>query len=288
MTRLFSILAAFLLTFAAHAANAKITKVNVVGVPEDVERLAVNNGTCIALYLCEKRKNPGVWTYNSQVWGTAKFLPGTITLHDGTVLSGQVALIQRSQDWKFVKHFALIVLEGETDAIYVGPGFAFLITQQTKKSNDVYDMYGNVYLQRLVSGPLRLSFNPSAGTTRNISEFLPAGFVQDAQRQLAAREVMAAIKNGENLSEVSEGGTPSQALADIVASIEITEKEYLLYNEAKAETSLITKNNHKETMALLFSACPEADPDMVKRHSKSFKKIVEAFEYLNANCTFEQ
>lgn len=285
MTKLLSfLLLMFCMYGAPVTANAGIKKANVVGVPADVERIDVNNGACIAPYLCEKRKKPGIWTYNAQVWGNPKFMEGTVTLHDGSILTGQVALMQRKQDWGFLKHFALIVPNGEDDAIYVGPRAAHSLTQQTKKSSDAYDMYGDFYLKRLVSGPLRLSYNPAAGTSKNITEFLPAGLVKDAQRQIAGREIIAAIKAGKDLSEVRDGGTASQAFGEVVRSIEVTEKEYLAFNEATGVTSLITKSNHKQAMTDLFAACPQAEPSQVKQHSKSFKMIVEAFEYINAAC----
>ena len=274
---------ASLMAPSAHAASFK--KVKVIGVPDDVERLKVNFGTCAAEFFCEKRKKPGSFTYNSQVYGSPKFRPGTVTLHDGSLIKGHVALLQRRQVWKFVKHMALIVPEGEEEAIYVGPGDALLITQESKKKGlKTYDMYGTVYLERRVSGPLRLSYNPAAGTTRGIADFLPAGTIEGLQRQIAGREIIAAIKDGRNLADVRDGGTASQALVGVISAVEITEKEYLVFDEAAGTTSLITKANHRDAMGQIFANCPQVDAKTAKSYSKSFKAIDEAFEYINASC----
>ncbi|MDB2438429.1 hypothetical protein N9W89_06905 [Hellea sp.] len=271
-----------ILALGSQTAFAKIKKVNVVGVPDTIERIAVNNGKCAASFFCVKKKT-GLWTYHGRV----KFRKGEVTLLDGTVLTGQVVLLQRRQDWKFVKDMALIVPEGEEDAIYVGPGSAFLITQEHKKGGtNTYDAYGSIYLKRRVSGPMRLSYNPTAGTSRSLASFLPANAMKNLQTRVAGREVMAAIKDGKNLADVRDSGTASQAMVDVISSIEITEKEYLVYDEANDTTSAITKGNFKETMRNIFAACPEADSKDAKKYSKSYKKIDEAFEYINATCTF--
>ena len=274
--------AILLAAFLSGLGVAQAKKVEVLGVPADAP--LIEPSRCVAPYLCHPRGDRSVFTYNPDVWGNPKFSAGSVTLRNGGVLSGEVALLQTQQDWEFVKHHILVIPAGEAQAIYAGPGDALLVTQQTKKSLDTYDLYGDIYLKRLVSGRLRLSFNPTAGTSRPIADFLPPGLMEDAQRQLAAEEVLAAIRDGKNLRDVRDSGTASQALADVVSSIEITEKEYLLYDEAAETTTLITKANHRQIVEGLFAACPAADPGQAKSFSRSYRKITDAFEYLNAVC----
>jgi hypothetical protein len=103
-------------------------------------------------------------------------------------------------------------------------------------------------------------------------------------REVAGREVIAALKDGRSLKDVRSGGTASQALVDVISSIEITEKEYLVYDEARQTTTLVTKANHGEVMKALFASCPAADKKQAKSFSSAYGKIVEAFHYLNATC----
>ena len=283
LTSLFFVL--FILTNSGVAYSAS-KKVDVIGIPSDIKLkdFATNVKNCLHQYLCRKKKGDSfAFVYNFQVWGTPKFKEGSVTLHDGSVLKGKVALLQTTATWYFQKNFALIIPDGETEAIYVGPGYALYITQQTKKGLQTYDMYGDTYLHRLVSGKLRLSFNPGAGNSRSLASFAP-GLVERLQKEVAAHEIMSAIKDGKNLGQVRDGGTASQALVGVVSSITITQKEYLMFDEETQKTTLITKSNHKKIMASLLSNCPNVDPKEAKKQTKSFKKIVNAFEYINQEC----
>ncbi|MBY0423089.1 MAG: hypothetical protein K2Q06_12355 [Parvularculaceae bacterium] len=272
-------LAAVLVAEPAPAFAAK--EVAVVGVPADTPKIGKTR--CVAPFVCEKKGEPGVYAYSYGVIGRPGFLPGSVTLMDGAVVKGDIALLQFQADWEFVKHVALIIPKGEAAAVFVGPGAAFLLTQTTK-GEDVYDAYGDVYLRRLVSGPLRLSYNPAAGTSKKVADFLPPGLLESGAREVGGREIMAALKDGRSLKDLRKGGSASQALVDVVSSIEITEKEYLIYDEAKQTTTLVTKANYGKVMGELFSACPAADKKQANAFARAYGKIVEAFQYLNATC----
>lgn len=269
------------LALSAAPAFATKQRVNVVGVPADAERIA---GTkCVFAGVCFSKKR-GAYSYDPGVWGMAKFHQGEVTLRDGTVLNGRVAALGTARDWNFIKRILLIIPEGEADAIYLGSTDALLITQQTKKELRTYDRYDGAYLQRLVSGKMRLSYNPSAGTSRPLSDFLPAGTIASLSGAVGRQGVIDAIKNGRTVDEsLTEGTSAGRALGQALSSIEITEKEYLLYDESADQLTAITKASYESAMAGLFAGCAAADTKTLKGFRK-YKRIVEAVEYYNARC----
>ncbi|MEP0191850.1 MAG: hypothetical protein ABJP70_06385 [Erythrobacter sp.] len=267
--------------FAAGPALATKQKVNVVGVPADAERI---EGTkCVFAGVCFSKKRDA-YTYDPGVWGMAKFYQGEVTLRDGTTLNGRVAALGTARDWNFIKRILLVIPEGEVDAIYLSSTDALLITQQTKKELRTYDRYDGAYLRRLVSGKMRLSYNPSAGTSRPLSDFLPAGTIASLSGAVGRQGVIDAIKSGRTVEEsLTEGTSAGRALGQALSSIEITEKEYLLYDESADTLTAITKANYESALNNLFARCTAADAKTRKGFRK-YKKIVEAVEFFNASC----
>lgn len=257
-------------------------KVTVIGVPEDAEK--IGNTRCVFAGVCASKKT-GDYSYDPGVWGMAKFYDGEVVLRDGTKLDGRVAVLNLAADWDFVKRVALVIPAGEADAIYIGAQDAALITQQHKKGERVFDPYDSAYLQRLVSGKMRLSYNPAAGTSRPLSSFLPAGTISSLSGALGRQGVIDALKDGRTVSEsLTEGTSAGRALGDALASVEITEKEYLLYDEKADILIPITKANYPATMEKLFTNCPAADAKQSQKLAKTYKQIEEAISYYNGVC----
>ncbi len=270
------------LTFVAAPAHATKEKVNVIGVPADLERI---EGTkCVFAGVCFSKKRDA-YTYDPGVWGMAKFHEGTVTLMDGTVLEGRIAALGKSNDWNFIKRILLVIPTGESDAIYLSSTDALLIAQQTKKELRTYDRYDGAYLRRLVSGDVRLSYNPAAGTSRPLSDFLPAGTIASLSGAVGRQGVIDALKSGRTVGDsLTEGTSAGRALGEALSSIEITEKEYLLYDDRTLQLTAITKANYRPAMEVLFGGCAPLDQNPVKGFLKKYKKIVEAVEYYNATC----
>ena len=276
--------AALLCLVAAHAGHAAYAakKVVVTGIPQDAERVV--GGKCIAPWLCETKKNPGVFQYQYNIYGNPKFKPGTVRLRQGGEVAGQIALMQRRHKVSFVKHFALLIPEGEQDAVYIEPGYAILLTQQDKKAANVYDAYGDIFLERILSGPVRLSYNPVEWASRKVVDFLPPGAVDAVAGEVATREIESAIKDGRDLQEVQQSGTASQALRGILSGLEVRDPQYLVYDENSETTTLATKDTYAAVLGELFAGCEAADPKQIQSLVGSYNKIVKAIEYLNTTC----
>ncbi len=277
---LLAMAAGILVSAPAHGLTKQ--KVTVIGVPDDAEKIGKTR--CVFAGVCSSKKT-GQFSYDPGIWGMAKFYDGEVVLRDGTKLDGRVAILNRAADWNFVKRIALVIPTGEADAIYIGEDDAALITQQRKKGERVFDPYDGAYLQRLVSGPMRLSYNPAAGTSRPLSDFLPAGTIGSLSGALGRQGVIDALKDGRTVGEsLTQGTSAGRALGEALGSIEITEKEYLLYNESTDSLTAITKDNYRGVMQNLFATCPAADAKTTKKLAKKYKKIEEAISYYNGVC----
>ena len=73
-------------------------------------------------------------------------------------------------------------------------------------------------------------------------------------------------------------------LFDIGSSIEIVEKEYLMFREDMGETLLITKSNYEQIITDLFKSCPSLNPKVAKDFARNYGGIVDAFKTYNENC----
>lgn len=274
-------LLALVLSLGLSAPGWSAERVNVRGIPADTPFIA--NTRCYLPFVCIRKgeETPG---FEFGVYGRPKFAPGDVLLAGGGRLSGRVALFQKGNDWEFVRHAALVIPEGETDAFYVGPGDAVILRQQGKEAMDVYDSYGGLYLKRLISGPLRLSYNPAAGTSHSLSSFVSPVVLDDLQQRAAAETLLQQLKSGKSVRESMEVANLKQSVINAIGSIEITDKEYLVYNEATKETLAINGDNYSQKMGAVFAACPKADAGEVKGLLKSMKKIEAAVGYWNSVC----
>lgn len=276
-------LASLALACSAAPAQATDKKVDVLGIPATMPRIA--NTRCVVPNVCFKKDAPTIASYDPGVIGSPKFRPGAVTLRDGTVLSGVVALLNMAADWEFVKQVALVIPDGESAAVFVGPDDALLISQTGKDGTDTYDRYGSGYLRRLVSGRMRLSYNPAAGTSRPLSDFVPAALLNNLSGAIGREAVMAALRDGKTVGDsLGAGKSLGSAVSDALASVSITEKEYLLYDEQSGRLTAITKPGYPAALERLFTDCTAADAKQVKALSRKYDKIAEAVTYYNSVC----
>jgi gas vesicle protein len=101
---------------------------------------------------------------------------------------------------------------------------------------------------------------------------------------MAAETLLKQLKSGKSVRDSMAVADAKQVAFEAIASIEVTDKEYLIYNEATKQTIAITGDNYSEQMKPLFAACAAADPDQAESLSKSMKKIQDAITYLNKTC----
>lgn len=279
--------AAFALALAALAASPALAgtdqRVDVIGIPADMPTIASTR--CVAPMVCLKKGEVRIASYDPGIWGSAKFYPGDVTLRDGTVLTGRVALLALRNDWSFVKQVILVIPEGESQALFFREGDALLIHQSRDGATETWDRYGNTYLRRQVSGTVRLSYNPAAGTSRPLSAFVPVSVLSNLSGAAGKQALIAALRDGKSAGEsLRSGQNVGSAVSDVLGSIEVTEKEYLLFDERTSTTTAITKANYADTIQRLFAGCAAVDAKTVQGFAKKYGAIEAAITAYNARC----
>lgn len=241
------------------------------------------NETCPIF--ASQNKKTGETFYDSRVIGYPRFFPGYVVMLNGERLEGNIAVFnQQTTDWAFVKRCMLLIPEGKEIAQYIGGGVAIEIFQDKKKEQTYYDLYDGGYLERLVSGKLRLSFNPNANTTRNISGFISKSFTDSLRRNVAENSIKRSLESGKSVEEsLAIANVKDQAIS-IGSAIEIIDKEYLLYNEASGETKLITRANYEQVLTDVFKTCSAISEKDVKGFLKKYDQITDAIETYNKSC----
>lgn len=230
-------------------------------------------------------KKTGDSFYDSRVIGYPRFFPGYIITLDGEKVEGRIALFNnQTADWAFVKKCMLIIPDGEEEAQYLGGNAVALIQQQQKKETVYYDLYEGGYLERLVSGKLRLSYNPNANTSRKISEFVSQSFIDSLRANTARKSVKESLNDGKSMQESIQVAALKDELINIGAAVEIVDKEYLLYDEQNATTLLITKSNYEQAIQQELGGCPSMDEKTIIGYAKKYDKIVDAFMEYNEKC----
>lgn len=249
-------------------------KYEVVGYPADAE---------VPLPFLKKDKS-GKVVYDSRVFGSPKFNSGYFISINGEKLSGLIAMFNKSLDWSFVKRAFLFVPEGEEKAQFIGAGTAIEVFHEGKKATSYYDYYDGVYLERLVSGALRLSYNPAANTSREIGSFVSQSFIDSLQKDMVEQSIKKDLKDGKSIEESLAKAKLKADLTDAFAEIEVTEKEYLLYDVSTNKTHLITKLNYSEIINQVVKPCDGLSAKDISKYASKYNKIVDLIESHRANC----
>lgn len=241
-------------------------------------------GCPIPFYNYNPKKSPEERYYDSRVLGYPRFSPGYLVMLTGEKVEGNIATFNDElNDWKFVKRCLLIVPTGEQEAQYIKNGVA-LISLQKKDEEVVYDFYKGAYLERLVSGKMRLSYNPDANTSKKVTDFVSPNFLDSMRANAGRRSIQESLQDGESIQASMEKAAAKDLAFQVGSAIEITEKEYLLFNESSGKTVLITKDNFEAVMVELFQSCPTMDAKTVKSFTRNYGNMVEAIKAYNSSC----
>lgn len=227
-----------------------------------------------------KKDKTGRVFYDSRVIGSPKFYPGKVVLVSGEAVEGNIAVFNNTSDWNFVKRALVIIPNGEDQGQYLGLGTAVLIYQKKKKEQVFFDYYDGVYLKRLVSGDLRLSYNPAAGTAKSVSSFIGNSFLDSLKTKVAKKSIREDLSNGKSIQESLEKAKLKTDLINLSSEIEIVEKEYLLYDTSAEKTIALTKSNYTEVMIEYVTGCTSFN----KKKLKNYKEIVEVVKQINNEC----
>ncbi|MEQ6118177.1 hypothetical protein [Reichenbachiella sp. MALMAid0571] len=247
--------------------------------PKTVEVLGYEANQNAPLPFAKKNKD-GQTIYDSRVFGSPKFFPGMIITASGEEIEGDIAVFNNTSDWDFVKRAIVIIPNGEDKGQYLGSGSVILINQKKKKEEVFYDYYDGIYLQRLVSGRLRLSYNPAAGNSKKISSFIGKSFLDSLTSNVVKKSIKQDLSNGKSLQESLEKAKLKSDLINVASDIEIVEKEYLLYDSVTEKLVAITEDNYAQVMTEYVKGCTSFN----EKKLKDYKKINEVIQQINNEC----
>lgn len=249
-----------------------------------VEGLPLNEGKPVSpQYMIQVSSKTGSASYDSRVFGNPGFFPGHVLAANGELLEGFVAVLNKPDDPAWVKRYGLIVFEDDLEtAYYIGPGEALEYYQQKPKEELYYDIYDNAYLERLVSGPAKLYYNPYFASSGKVSNFLPPAVINQLRESAAKGTIKQSLKDGKSLGQsIDRAMSNDETVLALASSIQIAEKEYVL--NFYGLSLLVTSNSYPGILSTIFKDCSIAESTL-NSYSKNFKKIEEAIIYYNENC----
>ncbi|MFN8335376.1 MAG: hypothetical protein U0U09_09620 [Cyclobacteriaceae bacterium] len=206
------------------------------------------------------------------------FQPGYIILPTGEKLQGKVAQFRDFSDYDFFVYNIGFLPEGsEVASIFRGGKLAELGQQIDGKLN-IWDGYADGYLLRMVDGRFRLSRNPYSKTKNEFFTSVKNNVADSLAKDAAQRAFARSVKSGQDINtSIENAANTGQAVSEVLGSIEINKKEYLIFDTRTGNVLAVNKDNLPEHATTLSSACGAAI-------SASWDAMEEFVRKLNASC----
>lgn len=206
------------------------------------------------------------------------FQPGYIVLPTGDKLKGSVAQLRDFSDYDFFIYNVAFLPEGSSVASVFKGGRLVEFGQQINGTINVWDGYADGYVFRLADGRFRLSRNPYSKTKNEFFTGIKNQLADSLSKQAMGQTVASGLQNGQGLNESIENAAKvGSAITEVLGSVEINKKEYLIFDTRNKTVISVNKNNFKEEIQCLRSACSfSGEP--------SWDKLDDFFKQLNASC----
>ena len=230
-----------------------------------------------------------VFTYDPQIPGNPNFYPGYVITHAGVKINGQVAIMNViGTEWTFFPKKIYFIPDKTDIASSVKGGDLLVISQKVKGENLIFDAFDDGYLQRIVSGTLRLSYNPNPKGITQPLFYEQLSELDTARINALHRYVEESINEGKPLGEVirSSGKDTPVSAGMSVGSTELIEKAYFLKDTRTGKIYMLNEENFKSILESLYSKCLNTSVSKTtnKEDLYNFKKIEESISWFNANC----
>ncbi|HRI79462.1 MAG TPA: hypothetical protein PLR06_08000 [Cyclobacteriaceae bacterium] len=228
-----------------------------------------------------------VFIYDPLIPGNPNFYPGYVITNSGVSITGQVAVLNvMGTEWRFFPKKIYFIPDKTDFASSMGGGDLLEVGQKLKKDFLIFDAFGDGYLQRIVSGTLRLSYNPDPKVITQ-PLFYDASIVQDSAKMKALQHfIEEGINEGKPLGEVIRG-KDSPVSADMsLANAELIEKTYFLKDTRSGKIYMLNEANFRSVVEPLYSQCPNTANASTKGKTDlyNYRKVEESVLWFNANC----
>ncbi|NOS90793.1 MAG: hypothetical protein HOP30_02620 [Cyclobacteriaceae bacterium] len=206
------------------------------------------------------------------------FQPGYIVLPNGMKMTGRVAQLRDFSDYDFFVYNVAFLPEGTTVASTFKGGRLVEFGQEINGVVNRWDGYADGYLLRLTDGRFRLSRNPYSKTKNEFFTSVKNQAADELSKEVAGQALTNNFGNGQNMNESLENAAKAgQAVQEVLGSIEINKKEYLIFDSVNKSVETVNKSNLKEVLKKISSGCSDAG-------EPTWDKIVEYINQLNSSC----
>ena len=229
-----------------------------------------------------------IFPYDPFLPGNPKFHPGYVITMTGVKIIGQVAVMTvMGTDWLFFpKRIYFIPANAEIASSMAG-GELLEVGQTNKDGVSIYDTFGDGYLERIVSGTLRLSYNPNPKLITRPLFYHTSKLPDSIQIKAMQKFVEENINEGKPLNEAIRSGKDVSGIIDVIpVNTEVIEPQYFLKDTRTGKITLLHKETFKGILEPIFSACPgyaklsgEILEDLYE-----YNEIEESVKWFNANC----
>jgi hypothetical protein len=206
------------------------------------------------------------------------FQPGYIVLPNGVKLTGKVAQLRDFSDYDFFIYNVAFLPEGTTVASTFKGGRLVEFGQEVNGVVNRWDGYADGYVLRLTDGRFRLSRNPYSKTKNEFFTSVKNQAAGELANEVAAQALTSNFGGGQNLNEsIENAANVGSAVHDVLGSIEINRKEYLIFDTVEKSVVTVNKSNLNEVIKKMSLGCPYAG-------EPSWDKLTEYINQLNAGC----
>jgi hypothetical protein len=206
------------------------------------------------------------------------FQPGYIVLPTGERLKGSVALLRDFSDYDFFIYNVAFLPEGSSVASVFKGGRLVEFGQEIDGNMAGWDGYADGYVRRLVDGQFRLSRNPYSKTKNEFFASIKNQITDSLSKQATGQALASSLKNGQSLNEsIENAANTGSVVSEVLGSVEINKKEYLIFDTHNKTVISVNKNNLKEEAKRLQSICAfSGEPQ--------WDEMEEFVRRLNASC----
>lgn len=215
------------------------------------------------------------------------FQEGYIMLPNGVQLNGKVAQNKDLGDYDFFIYSVLFLPEGTSVASVFRSGKLAEFGQTMNGKLQIWDGYADGFLLRIVDGRYRVSRNPYSTTKNEFFTSVINHAGDSLAKQVAQKALQKSFESGKNINEsIENAANTSQAVSEVFGGIEISKKEYLIFDTKANTVKTVNKDSYKEYARSLTFVCPEQFQSATNpKELLDWNMIEDFFRLVNEKCT---
>lgn len=214
------------------------------------------------------------------------FQPGYAVLPDGVKLKGSIAQDRTAGDYDFFIYGIFFLPERSNVASFIRGGALQEFGQEINGRMIIWDGYADGYLKRLVDGRYRLTRNPYSSARLEWFTSLKNPTADSLSKQVASEAFSQNIKSSKDINSAIETSVSAADFVEALGNIDITRKEFLLFDVKTRTVQTVNKENFKTTCEQLVRDCQDKLPHEPAERDRlmDWDQIEEFVHFLNTDC----